>query len=49
MLSSRFELNASIGQTDASTTQSGGNYSLNGGYWHENNDFTDLIYKNGFE
>ncbi len=41
-----YELNASIGQPDASKKQTGGNYSLNGGFWHGNNDY---IYKNGFE
>lgn len=41
-----YEVSASIGQTDASTTQIGGTFSLNGGFWHEN---TDLIFKNGFE
>lgn len=41
-----YELNGSIGQTDASNTQTGGDYSLNGGFWHGNND---LIFKNGFE
>ncbi len=41
-----YELNASIGQTDASSTMSNGAYSLNGGFWHKNND---LIFKNGFE
>lgn len=42
----RYEINASIGQADASSTMSNGAYSLNGGFWHENND---LIFKNGFE
>ncbi len=46
MTGGSYELNASIGQTDASDKLSAGNYSVNGGFWHENND---LIFKNGFE
>lgn len=41
-----YQMNASIGQVDASNKMSGGNFSINGGFWHEN---TDLIFKNGFE
>jgi len=41
-----YEMKASIGQIDASNQMSNGNYSVNGGFWHEN---TDLIFKNGFE
>ena len=41
-----YELKTSIGQADASGKLSGGNYSLNAGNWHQNNN---LIYKNGFE
>ncbi|MFK8012967.1 MAG: hypothetical protein AB8B80_13065 [Marinicellaceae bacterium] len=41
-----YELNASIGQTDASATMSNGAYSLDSGFWHQNND---LIFKNTFE
>jgi len=41
-----YEIKSSIGQVDASNTLSNGNYSLNGGFWHKNND---LIFKNGFE
>ena len=41
-----YEMNASIGQVDASNQMSNGNLSINGGFWHEN---TDLIFKNGFE
>lgn len=44
--SGQYEMTSSIGQTDASNAQTGGNYSLNSGFWHENND---LIFKNGFE
>ena len=46
MTGGSYELNASIGQADASSTLSNGAYSLNSGFWHENND---LIFKNGFE
>jgi hypothetical protein len=42
----QYELNSSIGQTDANGTLVGGNYSLNAGFRQEN---TDLIYKNGLE
>ena len=42
----QYEMTSSIGQTDASNAQTGGDYSLNGGFWHANND---LIFKNGFE
>jgi hypothetical protein len=41
-----YEMNSSIGQDDASGSISSNNYSLNGGFWHKNND---LIFKNGFE
>ena len=41
-----YELNASIGQVDASSTMSIGAYSLKGGFWHRSNN---LIFKNGFE
>jgi len=46
MTGGSYEMNASIGQADASSTLSTNAYSLNGGFWHENND---LIFKNGFE
>jgi len=46
MIAGQYEMTSSIGQTDANNTQTGGNYSLNGGFWQENND---LIFKNGFE
>ncbi len=42
----QYEMQSSIGQVDASNTMSQGNYQLNGGFWHKNND---LIFKNGFE
>jgi hypothetical protein len=42
----QYQVNASIGQVDASSQLSGANYSHNSGFWHEN---TDLIFKNGFE
>lgn len=41
-----YQVSGSIGQVDASNILIGGNYTLNGGFWHENND---LIFKNGFE
>ena len=41
-----YEMNSSIGQVDASDQMINGNLSINGGFWHENND---LIFKNGFE
>lgn len=41
-----YQVSGSIGQADASMELTGGNYSLNGGFWHESND---LIFKNGFE
>ncbi|MCF6320041.1 MAG: hypothetical protein L3J83_12340 [Proteobacteria bacterium] len=45
-----YEMNSSIGQVDASDTLSGGNYALNGGFWHaNNNNNNDLIFTNGFE
>ena len=46
MIGGRYEMNASIGQVDASDQMSNANYSVNGGFWNEN---TDLIYKNGFK
>ncbi len=42
----KFELKSSIGQADASGDVSSGQYSLNGGFWHQNND---LIFKNNFK
>ncbi len=41
-----YEMRSSIGQADAGEQLSNGNYSLNGGFWHENRD---LIFKNGLE
>jgi hypothetical protein len=46
MSGGQFELSSSIGQTDAKETISGGNFSLNAGFWQEN---TDLIFKNSLE
>ncbi|GAA4824741.1 hypothetical protein GCM10011365_04910 [Marinicella pacifica] len=46
MSAGQYELTASIGQTDANNTLTGGSYSLNAGFWHEN---TDLIFKDGFK
>jgi hypothetical protein len=42
----QYVINFSVAQADAGAKLSNGNYSLNGGFWHEN---TNLIYKNGFE
>ncbi|WP_395373532.1 hypothetical protein [Marinicella sp. W31] len=41
-----YELNSSVGQVDANMSQSNGQYTINGGFWQENND---LIFKNSFE
>ena len=46
MTGGSYEMSSSIAQVDASATMAQGNYSLNGGYWHQN---TDLIFKNGVE
>ena len=45
-----YQMNFSIGQIDASTITTGGDYTLNGGFWHkENTPISDLIFNNGFE
>lgn len=51
MIGGNYEMNSSIAQVDASATQTGGNYSLNGGFWHEkdNTPQPELIFTNGFE
>ena len=41
-----YEINGSFGQVDVNDKQTGGNYTLQSGYWHENND---LIFKNAVE
>jgi len=41
-----YEMISSIGQTDSGKILTGGDFMLNGGLWHENND---LIFKNGVE
>ncbi len=47
MTGGSYEVQSSIGQTDASSTKLiGGGFSLSGGFWQENND---LIFKNGLE
>jgi len=46
MKQGQYELNSSIGQTDANKTLEAGDYSLNAGFRQENND---LIFKNGLE
>lgn len=42
----RFKVSGSVGQTDAGTTLSAGNYTIKGGFWQQN---TDLIFKNNFK
>ena len=44
-----YEMNSSIGQVDASNLQTGGNYSLRGGYWQQKTPQAELIFENGFE
>ena len=46
-----YEINSSIGQVDASNNLVGGNYMLNGGFWHKKDTTPqpELIFKNGFE
>ncbi len=46
MSEGQYEMTSSIAQTDASNTQANGDYSLNAGFWQEQND---IIFKNGFE
>lgn len=46
MMGGAYKVTSSIGQVDASTAQVTGNYNLNGGFWHGNDN---LIFKNGFE
>lgn len=51
MTGGNYEMNASIGQADANNSQTGGDYSLNGGFWHKL-DITpqpELMFKDGFE
>ncbi len=51
MSGGQYQLQASIGQVDASSTLSQNNYSLNGGFWHKV-DTTPLpedLFKDGFE
>jgi len=43
---SSYQVSGSLGQVDASQQLTGGDYALNGGFWHQSND---LIFKNGFE
>lgn len=45
MTGGSYEMKSSIAQVDAGTMTEG-DYSLNAGFWQENND---LIFKNGFE
>ena len=46
-----YVINSSIGQIDASSVKTGGNYTLNAGFWHpkDTTPQTDLIFTNGFE
>lgn len=45
-----YSIHSSIGQVDASSTFSGGTYTLNGGFWHENRGpISDTIFIDGFE
>ncbi len=46
-----YEINSSIGQADASNTLVGGDYMLNGGFWHKKDTAPqpELIFTNGFE
>lgn len=46
MTGGSYEMRSSIGQADASGKLSNGDFSLNGGFWHENRD---LIFKNGLD
>lgn len=41
-----YQIQASIAQVDVNKNQANGNYSLNSGFWLENND---LIFKNSVE
>lgn len=46
MTGGAYEMQSSIGQADASDQLTGGNFKVQGGFWHENND---LIFKNKFD
>ena len=43
-----FKVSGSIGQSDASSALTGGNFKLTGGFW-ANGTNSDIIFKNGFE
>lgn len=51
MNSATYKLNGSFGQVDASNTQTGGSYSLNGGFWNKSQatPINETIFTNGFE
>jgi len=51
MANGSFTMKASIGQVDSSGNQSGGSFSLNGGFWHplESTPKEEIIFKNSFE
>ena len=46
-----YQMNSSIGQVDASSVRAGGNYTLNGGFWHpkDTTPQPEIIFTNGFE
>lgn len=46
MKSPRFQVQASVGQTDANAGLQGGQYQLQGGFWQQN---TDLIFKHSLD
>ena len=51
MIGGSFTMQSSIGQVDANTVQTGGNFSLNGGFWQslESTPLEESIFKNDFE
>ncbi len=51
MAGGSYQLQGSIGQTDASDTLTQNNYSLNGGFWHKINTapLPEDLFKDGFE
>jgi hypothetical protein len=51
MTGGNFQMNSSIGQVDASTIQTGGNFTLNGGFWYkaDTDPKPELIFVSGFE
>ena len=51
MTSNSYSLKTSTGQVDANSKQTGGNYTLNAGFWHNSvtTPLTEIIFNNGFE